>query len=64
MTYTCKYCENTEYYFVKSIGKIERYGMYCGECHRMIKWVPDEKAVNIPGNLIREYKGCNVDLLM
>lgn len=61
--YTCKYCESTDYYFVKNKGKIERYGMYCCNCNRMIKWVPEEKEHNIKPNDIREHKGNKVNLL-
>lgn len=57
MIYKCKYCDYEKYYFVKNTGKIERYGMYCFNCNRFMKWVPNDKVKNIPDDLIRYEVG-------
>ena len=45
----CKYCGNADYYFVLSLGKIDRFGLYCSECNRHDRWVSkaDEHKIKI-----------------
>lgn len=54
---TCKYCGKTDYYFVLSLGKIERFGLYCSDCNRFDKWISKIDEPKIPLEKVRDKVG-------
>lgn len=62
---TCKYCGDTNYYFVLSLLKIERFGLYCEKCNRFDRWISkvDESKIPLDKVLDRVGNKKQLDLL-
>ena len=58
----CKDCEGTEYYFVLSLGKIERFGLYCVKCNRFDRWISKVDEAKIPLEKVRDRVGSKKQL--